>query len=142
MLRIRFSRVGKRNAPSFRLVLTPKESPPKGKFLEILGFYNPRTKERGLKKERILHWISKGAAPSDTAHNFLVKEGVIEGKKIAVHSMAKRKKKAAADSSAKAPAKEEAPTEEVPQPEADPPRAEKEETPVEEAPTEEAITES
>ena len=95
MLRIRFSRVGKKNAPSFRLVLTPKQSPPKGKFLEILGFYNPRTKEKGVEKERVLHWIKQGAQPSDTAHNFLIKEGVIEGKKLSVHSTAKRKKEEA-----------------------------------------------
>ena len=85
MLRIRFLRVGKKNSPSFRLVVTPKESPPKGKFLEILGFYNPRLKEMNLKKERIEYWISQGAQPSDTIHNLLIKEGIIKGTKIPVH---------------------------------------------------------
>ena len=114
MLRIRFSRVGKKNSPSFRLVLTPQTSPPKGRFLEILGFYNPRTKEKGVQKERVLHWISQGAQPSDTAHNFLIREGVIEGKKVSVHSTAKRKK---AETAEKAPAAEEAPTEPAESPE-------------------------
>ena len=91
MLRIRFTRVGKKNAASFRLVLTPKLSSTKnGKFLEILGFYNPRTKEKGVKAERIQYWISKGALPSDTAHNFLVKEGIVKGKKRAVHAVTKK----------------------------------------------------
>ena len=151
MLRIRFSRVGKKNAPSFRLVLTPKTSPPKGKFLEILGFYNPRTKEKGFQKERILQWISKGAQPSDTAHNFLVKEGVIEGKKVSVHSRAQRKKKETADSSTEASAKEEkvpaateetqtegeSPAEETPTAEGAPTETPADETPKEETPNEE-----
>lgn len=91
MLRLRFLRVGKKNAPTFRLVVAPRRSPPRGgQFKEILGFYNPRTKERGVKKDRILYWISQGAQPSDTAHNFLVKEGVIQGAKIAVHAKSKK----------------------------------------------------
>ena len=134
MLRIRFSRVGKKNAPSFRLVLTPKQSPPKGKFLEILGFYNPRTKEKGVQKERVLHWIKEGAQPSDTAHNFLIREGVIEGKKLSVHSTAKRKKSEEASA-----AKEETPAaEEAPNPETDQPSDEaKDESPAEESSHEE-----
>ncbi len=92
MLRIRFSRVGKKNSPSFRLVVTPQGSAPKGKFLEILGFYDPKTKEKNIKKERVLHWIAQGAQPSDSAHNFLITEGIIEAKKKAVHSKAKKKK--------------------------------------------------
>ena len=82
MLRIRLLRTGKKNAPSFRIVLTEKTAPPQGRFLEVLGFYNPRSKEIGLKKERILHWLSKGAKPSDTVHNLLVSQGIIQGPKI------------------------------------------------------------
>ena len=146
MLRIRFSRVGKKNAPSFRLVLTPKQSPPKGKFLEILGFYNPRTKEKGVQKERVLHWIKEGAQPSDTAHNFLIREGVIEGKKLSVHSTAKRKKSEEASAAKEetpkeeeSSAKEETPAaEEAPNPETDQPSDEaKDESPAEESSHEE-----
>ena len=82
MLRIRFLRIGKKNAPSFRIVLTEKTAPPQGRFLEILGFYNPRSKETNLKKERIMHWLSKGAKPSATVHNLLVRQGVIKCPKI------------------------------------------------------------
>jgi len=91
MLRIRLLRVGKKNSPSFRLVVTPKRTASQtGRFLENLGFYNPREHSMKLKKERIQYWISQGAQPSDTAHNMLIAEGIIEGKKIAVHSIAKK----------------------------------------------------
>lgn len=95
MLVIRFIRRGKKNQPFFRIVVTDKRNPPKGgRFLEILGFFNPLTKEKGLKKERIKYWISVGAQTSDRVHNLLIDEKVIEGKKIAVHKKAKKKKKA------------------------------------------------
>lgn len=96
MLTIRFFRIGKRNQPSFRIVVCDKRNAPRGgRFLEILGFYNPRTKETIVEKEKIKHWISKGAKPSPTVHNLLAKQGVIEAKKIAVH---KKLKKASAQS--------------------------------------------
>jgi small subunit ribosomal protein S16 len=83
MLRLRLLRAGKKNAPSFRMVLIEKSAPPKsGRFLEILGFYNPRSKEINLKKERILYWLSKGVKASETVHNLLVNQAVIKGPKI------------------------------------------------------------
>jgi small subunit ribosomal protein S16 len=57
--------------------------------LEIVGTYNPKTKEKIWKTERIQYWISKGAKLSDTFHNFMVSEKVIEGKKINVLSRKK-----------------------------------------------------
>src|SRR3989338_6198068 len=90
MVVIRFLRIGKKNSPSFRLVVTEKTSPPKGKFLEVIGFYNPGTKEWGLKSERATYWVEHGAQSSDTAHNFLVKHGALKGPKIAVHAKAKQ----------------------------------------------------
>jgi small subunit ribosomal protein S16 len=104
MLRIRFLRVGKKNSPSFRLVLTEKTAPPKGKFLEVLGFYNPKTKDWGMKGERIAHWISCGAQPSATAHNFLVKHGALQTAKISVHSKSKHvQEESASDGEAETP---------------------------------------
>jgi len=83
MLTIRLIRTGKRNAASFRVILVEKSASPKtGKFLEILGNYNPRLKELNLKKDRIKHWLAQGAKASDTVHNLLVKDGVIKGPKI------------------------------------------------------------
>ncbi len=96
MLRIRFLRVGKKNSPSFRVVVTPRRSAAKtGRFLEVLGFYNPIRHERGLKRERIQHWLSQGAQPSDSMRNMLIAEGIIEGKKISVHKKSKKKKEEA-----------------------------------------------
>jgi small subunit ribosomal protein S16 len=89
MLKIRLQRIGRKNDPSFRAVLTDsKNSTKSGKFLEILGTYNPKVKEDDKKKsldtERIKYWMSKGAKCSDTMHNFLIHDKVITGKKINV----------------------------------------------------------
>ncbi len=89
MLKIRLQRIGRKNDPSFRAVLTDsKNSTKSGKFLEILGTYNPKAKDDAQKKnlntDRIKYWISKGAKPSDTMHNFLVHDKVTAGKKINV----------------------------------------------------------
>ena len=90
MLVIRFFRVGKKNQPSFKIVVTDKRNPPRaGRFLEQVGFYNPITEEKVLKKERVQYWISKGAQPSPTVYNLLIKEGILQGKKIAVHKKSK-----------------------------------------------------
>ena len=92
MLAIRFIRIGKKNQPFFRMVVTEKQNPPKGgKFLEILGFFNPKSKETEIKKERVEYWLSVGAQPSDRVHNLLVSNGVIKADKKAVHSKAKKK---------------------------------------------------
>ncbi len=85
MLIIRFQRVGRRNDPSFRLIVTDSRRAAKtGSFLEVLGSYNPKTKAVTLKKDRVLEWKKNGAQLSDTAHNFLISQKVIEGKKINV----------------------------------------------------------
>lgn len=68
MVRIRLRRVGSKKQASFRIVAADKESPRNGRFIEILGFYNPRTEPAtiNLKEDRIYDWISKGAQPSDS----------------------------------------------------------------------------
>src|SRR3989338_6609047 len=72
MLIIRLHREGKKNSASFRVVVTEKQNAAKGKFLEILGSYDPHLNSKIFKKERINYWLSKGAKTSDTAHNLLV----------------------------------------------------------------------
>jgi small subunit ribosomal protein S16 len=89
MLKIRLQRIGRKNDPAFRVVLTDHKNAAKsGRFLEILGSYNPGLKENrtAFKAEAIKAWISKGAQLSDTVHNFLVHEKIIEGKKVNVLS--------------------------------------------------------
>ncbi len=79
---IRLQRIGRKNDPAFRVVLTDsKNSTKSGKFLEILGMYNPKQGTTSFKGDRIKEWIGKGAQVSDTVHNFLVREKIIEGKK-------------------------------------------------------------
>ena len=80
MVRIRLRRVGKKKQPSFRLVAADKESPRDGRFLEILGFYNPRTEPATikLKEDRIYDWMSKGAQMSDGAEAVLRAAGYLE----------------------------------------------------------------
>lgn len=84
MLIIRFQRVGRKNDPAFRLVVTENRSKPTSGGIEYLGSYHPKTKHTALKNERILYWISKGAKASPTVHNLLVSKGIVNGKKIAV----------------------------------------------------------
>lgn len=94
MLTIRLQRVGKRNNPAFRVVLMDaRRSPKSGDFLEILGSYNPQHDgSLSIKKEQISHWLSKGAQPSDTVHNLLVREKVIDAPKRNVVAPSKLKK--------------------------------------------------
>ena len=82
MLRIKLQRVGKKNDPSFRVVVTDKRTGPKSnKHVAQVGHYDAIRKTVVLNKEEINEWITKGAQPTDTVHNILVKEKVIEGKK-------------------------------------------------------------
>ena len=83
MLTIRLSRVGSKNDSSFRvIVVDSKRKPQPGKYLEMVGSYDPRVDRVELKADRIKHWISNGAQVSDTVHNLLVSKKIIEGKKI------------------------------------------------------------
>ena len=81
MLVIRFQRVGRRNDPAYRIVVAERRSKPHSIGVETVGSYHPKTKHAILKNERILYWIGKGAQVSATAHNLLVKKGVVKAKK-------------------------------------------------------------
>ncbi len=75
-------RVGRKNDPSYRVIVTESTSGPKsGKYVEQVGTYDPIRKKRVIKKDRVLEWIKNGAKVSDTVHNILVGENIIEGKK-------------------------------------------------------------
>ncbi|MBI9048259.1 MAG: 30S ribosomal protein S16 [Anaerolineaceae bacterium] len=80
MVRIRLRRVGLKRQPSYRLVAADKESPRDGKFLEILGHYNPRTEPFTfeVKEDRIFDWLSKGAQPSDSVQQLFKSVGLME----------------------------------------------------------------
>jgi small subunit ribosomal protein S16 len=80
MVRIRLRRVGAKGQPSYRLVAADKESPRDGRFLEILGHYNPRTEPATihLKEDRIYDWMSKGAQPSESVKKLFRTTGLTE----------------------------------------------------------------
>lgn len=139
MLVIRFFRTGKKNQPSFKIVVTDKRNPPRGgRFVEQVGFYNPLIKEKVLQKERVKYWLSQGAKPSDTVHNMLVKEGILEGAKIPVHKKPKKKEEKPTAALKQEPKKEEAPKEEKPKEKAEEkPPEEKKDEPVKETKPEE-----
>ena len=84
MLVIRFNTVGRKNHKQYRIVLQEKSQAPGNKHVAVLGSYDPHTKETILKKDLILDWITKGAQPSDSVYNLLVRNDVIKGKKRTV----------------------------------------------------------
>jgi small subunit ribosomal protein S16 len=93
MLSIRLSRVGKKKAPTYRIVVMPKQRDPWARSVEILGHYNPRKqpKELVVQADRIKYWISKGAQPTDTVWNLLVGEKIIEGEKRTSSHISKKR---------------------------------------------------
>ena len=112
MLTIRFSRTGKKKQPYYRVIISEKHKDTQGNYLELLGNYNPHTKEAKLKIERIKHWLAVGAQTSNSVHNLLIKQGIIEaGKK---KSVSISKKRTARKEETKEEKKEEPKPEEVP----------------------------
>lgn len=80
MVRIRLRRIGLRHQPSYRIVVADKESPRDGRFLEIIGSYNPRTNPFTiqLKEDRVYHWMSVGAQPSESVLQLFKSVGLVE----------------------------------------------------------------
>lgn len=108
MLSIRLSRVGKKKAPVYRIVVMPKHRDPWANNVEILGHYNPRREPRELviKADRVKHWISKGAQPTDTVWNLLVDEKIVEGDKRGATHLSKKRKGKLEEKAAEAKEKE------------------------------------
>ena len=85
MLMMRLQRVGRKNDPAYRIVVTDKRTGVKSdKHVDRLGSYNPKLNHIQLDAEKAKEWLSKGVQPSDTMHNILVSQKVIDGKKINV----------------------------------------------------------
>lgn len=79
MVALRLTRVGKKNHSTFRLVASDKRKDTVGLALEILGSYDPHQTPARIEfdVERVKHWLSVGAQPSDTVHNLLVEKGIL-----------------------------------------------------------------
>lgn len=122
---MRLQRVGRRNDPTYRLVVTDKRTGPKSnKHVAILGSYNPKMNHVQIDTAAAKDWLQQGVQPSDTVHNILVGQNVIEAPKKNVlpkkspivdeEALAREaEEKAAAEAAAKAEAEAEAPTEEA-----------------------------
>ncbi|OGO32670.1 MAG: 30S ribosomal protein S16 [Chloroflexi bacterium RBG_16_56_11] len=80
MLRIRLRRVGAKKRPSYRVVVADIRSPRDGAFVDIIGHYDPMTNPETIviQEERALHWLSKGAQPTETTARLLGKAGILE----------------------------------------------------------------
>jgi len=79
-VRIRLTRMGAKKRPFYRLVVADSRAPRDGRFIEILGSYNPLTEPAEIKidEEKALGWLQNGAQPSDTAKRVLNQAGVWE----------------------------------------------------------------
>lgn len=83
MLRIRLRRVGAKKQPSYRIVVAESTSPRDGRFVEVVGHYNPRTEPETVevKTDRAVYWLSRGATPSPAVERMLKKQGVYDALK-------------------------------------------------------------
>ena len=121
MLMMRLQRVGRKNDPAYRIVVTDKRTGVKSdKHVDRIGSYNPKMSTIILDKDKAKEWLAKGVQPSGTMHNILVSQGVLDAKKI---NVLPRKspivdeaaiKKAEEEAAKKAEAKEAEDTEETP----------------------------
>ena len=79
-VKIRLRRVGRKKSPMYRIVVADSKSPRDGKFIEIVGQYQPRTGDKAinLKGDRVNYWLDNGAQPTDTVRSLLRKAGVLK----------------------------------------------------------------
>jgi small subunit ribosomal protein S16 len=80
MVRIRLRRTGAKKKPSYRIVVSHSTSPRDGRFIEIIGYYHPRQDPALIvvKEDRLFHWLSMGAQPSDSVKRLLQREKLLE----------------------------------------------------------------
>ena len=92
MIKLRLRRMGSKKRPFYRLVATEHSAARDGRFIEILGTYNPIVEpaEINFKADRIEHWLSVGAKPSETVEGLLRKQGIIAEDKFYNHKTAAR----------------------------------------------------
>lgn len=105
MLKIRFTRTGKTQQESFRIVVAEHSRSVKGKYLELLGNYKPATKPKEfvIQKERVEYWISKGAKPTDSVASLLKQKGFANMDQFISARNKQRKNKKGADTKTATP---------------------------------------
>ncbi len=82
MLMMRLKRVGRKNNPSYRIVVVDKRTSVKSnKTVDLLGSYDPKLGRISINGDKVKHWLAHGVQPSDTVFNMLVSQKIVEGKK-------------------------------------------------------------
>jgi len=96
MVKIRLRRMGAKKQPTYRFVVADSRSPRDGRFIEILGHYNPRTEPKTLEvnAEKAKEWLAKGAQPTETVRRLFAEKGIVERGPIPTTKRAPRKGKA------------------------------------------------
>jgi len=90
-VKIRLTRLGDKKSPFYRIVVADSRAPRDGKFIEVLGTFNPLTKPAEIKvdKDKVTAWVAKGATPTDTAKAVLVEAGALKAEKFVPKKNAK-----------------------------------------------------
>lgn len=85
MIKLRLRRMGAKRQPSYRIVAAESRSPRDGRFIEVVGFYNPKADPHIVRvdAERAKYWLDHGAQPTDTVRSLLVQTGVLPGRDTA-----------------------------------------------------------
>jgi small subunit ribosomal protein S16 len=80
VVKLRLRRMGAKKRPSYRIVAAESNSPRDGRFIEAIGFYDPLTSPATitLKEDRVKHWLSVGAQPTETVRDIFVRHGLME----------------------------------------------------------------
>ena len=97
MVKIRLTRMGDKKSPFYRIIVADSRAPRDGKFIDIVGTYNPLSEPAEIKidAEKAKRWLTVGAKPSDTVKDMFVNAGIIENaKKAPAKTKAVKKKKA------------------------------------------------
>lgn len=122
MLKIRLTRMGKKHQPSYRIVVTPKENPAQGQYLDLVGTYNPIKGDVSINNDKAMDWLNKGAQPSERVARLLDKAGLKHKSIVVKMYQPKPKEEVAEEAVPEAPVTEEttdatpeeAPAEETP----------------------------
>jgi small subunit ribosomal protein S16 len=95
MVKIRLRRMGAKKQPTYRFVVADSRSPRDGRFIEILGHYNPRTEPKTLEvdADKAKHWLAKGAQPTITVQRLFAEKGIMERGPVPATKRAPRKGK-------------------------------------------------
>jgi small subunit ribosomal protein S16 len=95
MVKIRLRRMGAKKQPTYRFVITDARAPRDGRFIEIVGHYNPRTEPKTIvvDETKIKEWLAKGAQPSDPVRRLLAEKGLVERGPIPTTKRAPKSKK-------------------------------------------------